>query len=757
MGRGTRSFLMRLPDQRIQTSSNGKIAVARKLGDSFRRQWSVGILAATQFYSTGILHAFIPPTRLEGDQANSLYAGNFGSAGDINHDGTGDLFVTQASWTNSTGQKVGRVLFYFGNRLGVDARPSFQLCGHQPGQDFGRGAANVGDVNGDGFEDFAVSSPEMSGLHSQEGLVEIFYGSKEGLTEVPAWSFYGGSKWVQLHNIFPAGDMNGDGYADFFLGSIFPDESLPGEGRIWLFHGGPEGPAKIPAWTYAGDHAGQYCGCWVDVGGDLNGDGIKDLVVCSSSARVRGEGQGRVDVFYGSAKGFGAKPDWSGTWEGADHNLQMFGNIAVANGDVNGDGIADLVVGAYYAERNFQNEGAVAVWHGRRSALPQNPDSVRIGGSEWLIFGSSMSALNDINGDGIDDVLITARYAHPHFRKEGVCGIFLGSKKGLATEPCWSANGGEKEAEFGYAARTVGDLNGDGWPDFAVSAPIHRTAKGIVSELRVFYGPLSNLPPSTGWKITTPLPLLAWTKATAHPYWLAGIVSGLSVVAGGAFYRLWQRSQLLGSPAVQSALTQERIRIARDIHDELGARMSEIALLCKNGIEPGLNSSVSDERVQKISEAARRSVNAINHLIWQLNSEKQSLEEMTSDICEFAEQFLASASLSLRLELPTELPETTVPAKVRHHLFMAVREALNNAVRHSNATQIRISVTLEPSSYSITIVDDGCGFPQNEALQRIDSGSGLKNMSERMATIGGAFHFRSLPGEGTQLSLVVPI
>jgi len=195
----------------------------------------------------------------------------------------------------------------------------------------------------------------------------------------------------------------------------------------------------------------------------------------------------------------------------------------------------------------------------------------------------------------------------------------------------------------------------------------------------------------------------------------------------------------------EQALDRERARIARDMHDELGARITQIMLI------NDATKHKSQADFDQISEAIQSVSTTLHDIVWATNPRNDTLEGLVDYLVEFAEEFFAATDIELLLELPAEIPEHSVPSDKRHQILLVVKEALNNIVKHANAHQVRIQVALQPGELRIIIEDNGSGF-QSADLPRISNG--LVNMRHRMESIGGKVQIQSEMGRGTTITLL---
>ena len=163
------------------------------------------------------------------------------------------------------------------------------------------------------------------------------------------------------------------------------------------------------------------------------------------------------------------------------------------------------------------------------------------------------------------------------------------------------------------------------------------------------------------------------------------------------------------------------------------------------------------QHVAELSKSARAVTRAVDEIVWAVTPGNDTLEKFTAFIGQFVQNGLRPTGLACRLSLPVELPSIPMEATVRHHLYLVVREAINNIIRHAHAQTVHFSLTLAERTLTLTLSDDGCGFdPNRDAIpsnERLSSGNGLSNMRKRMAEIGGSLEIVSNPGQGTTLTL----
>lgn len=201
------------------------------------------------------------------------------------------------------------------------------------------------------------------------------------------------------------------------------------------------------------------------------------------------------------------------------------------------------------------------------------------------------------------------------------------------------------------------------------------------------------------------------------------------------------------------AVEQERSRIARDLHDDLGSELTEISMLAS--AIPGLKiePETAAERLREIAEKSRSMVSALDGVVWVTNSKNDKLSSLVEYLASYAEDFLAKARTGCRVELPAIQADRMIAAEFRHDVLLAVREALNNAVRHGHPSKTLLRLVVAENSLEILVQDDGCGFKTGDESRR----NGLANLHERMHKLGGQCQIQSSPSAGTSVILRLPL
>jgi signal transduction histidine kinase len=258
----------------------------------------------------------------------------------------------------------------------------------------------------------------------------------------------------------------------------------------------------------------------------------------------------------------------------------------------------------------------------------------------------------------------------------------------------------------------------------------------------------------------TVLPLLwqTWWFRTLYA------ISGGAIVAATVVFAMRRRlERKLERLEQQRALERERARIAKDIHDDLGASLTRISMLSQSA-RSELDHSDAASDLDRIYDTARELTRAMDEIVWAVNPQHDTLDSLATYLGKYAQDFLAAAHIKCRLDVPMQLPPWPLTAEIRHNLFLAFKEALNNAVKHAHTSEVWISLAINGMGFTLQLKDKGCGFTPDGASNgspsdpaRLCTGYGLVNMRRRLAEIGGRCEIQSTPGTGTRVAFVVPV
>jgi len=209
----------------------------------------------------------------------------------------------------------------------------------------------------------------------------------------------------------------------------------------------------------------------------------------------------------------------------------------------------------------------------------------------------------------------------------------------------------------------------------------------------------------------------------------------------------------------QRALERERGRIAKDIHDDLGASLTRISMLSQTARGEPDNVQQVGTCLDQIYATARELTRALSEIVWAINPQHDRLDSLATYLEKFAQDYLRAGGIRCRLDLPLQVPQWPLTAEVRHNLFLAFKEAVNNVLRHSGATEVRLWLRVEPAAFVWQLEDNGHGFDWKAAdrAESSASGNGLPNMRRRLQEIGGQCEIQSAPGQGAKVVFIVPV
>ena len=237
------------------------------------------------------------------------------------------------------------------------------------------------------------------------------------------------------------------------------------------------------------------------------------------------------------------------------------------------------------------------------------------------------------------------------------------------------------------------------------------------------------------------------------------------VVAGGVVWETRRRlHQKLERLQRQRTVERERTRIARDIHDDLGASLTRITMLSQTARKELENPAAVGQHLTRIEGTARELTRAMDETVWAINPRHDTLESLAGYLVRFAQDFLGPAGLRCRVDMPLTLPGWPLGAELRHNVFLAFKEAIHNAVRHARAHEVRIALHTHNDGFELVVEDDGRGFGPPPPIStgrsqpgRPGAGNGLPNMQARLHDLGGVVSIRSDPGSGTTVTFRIPV
>jgi signal transduction histidine kinase len=231
-------------------------------------------------------------------------------------------------------------------------------------------------------------------------------------------------------------------------------------------------------------------------------------------------------------------------------------------------------------------------------------------------------------------------------------------------------------------------------------------------------------------------------------------VAAVTVAAGAGWGVARSRmKKRLARIQLQSARDAERARIAQDLHDDLGASLTEISMLASLAAEEGVNGRAAPAALPEIAEKTHALVGALDEIVWAVNPRHDTVASLADYFAAYAVDFLGKAGMVLRLDVPKQLPDVPLDTEHRHALFLAIREALNNTVKHSRAHAVWFKLAFEGNNLVLTIEDDGVGIPAETREQ----GEGLRNMRQRLRGLGGECVIEPAGEHGTRVCFRLPL
>jgi signal transduction histidine kinase len=258
-----------------------------------------------------------------------------------------------------------------------------------------------------------------------------------------------------------------------------------------------------------------------------------------------------------------------------------------------------------------------------------------------------------------------------------------------------------------------------------------------------------SFPGNSVFKFKVPMPF--WEQPV---FWmLVGLVSTGCVFGITKFVGKQKTRRKLAEIERRHLLEKERARIARDIHDELGASLAAIAMMSSRVRQELHATSEAASQLEEISRRATQTARQLGEIVWAVNPARDSLENLVDFVCQFAQEHMELLNIRFRTEIPDELPELAMPSSMRHEAFLAIKELIHNAVRHGGPTLVVLRIQFSPGWITLEIEDDGCGFE----ITSDKLFGGLANVTERMKRVGGEFSPQSTPGEGSRMQIRVPL
>lgn len=650
--------------------------------------------------------------------------------GDVNGDLHPDVGIGLLPQGQSPrpGSSPGVAMVYLGSSTGLLSKPWFVKQGQHSDYLFSYLFRRVEDQNGDGRNDWLLGLP---GDRSQAGSVSLWLGSSNTPPTVPAWSWTPSAGAIL--RVSGVGDIDGDGIGDFVVSISTPREV----NRLLLLRGSTRGEPIPAAWTYQSDQLEDELGEAISPAGDIDGDGLNDFVVGAPGWRAKDGVLGRVGVFFGSSNAEPVGPMWVGSGRA---NGDRFGSTIASNTDFDADGFSDLAIGAPGIRQSGQH-GFVQVYRGsadRQLRLVAE----RSGGTNDRRYGSALCWLPDFNGDRRPDLAVGSPRSSYRTVEDGVIELLSVGPEERRLNPFLVLIGGDRNAHYGSQISCPGDFNGDGLSELVVACLNLRAPR-----LDVVFGDRFQTGPPSVWAasgITTgavsvvpPSAHGGITPSTAGRSLFALFSLVLAVLLTLFLWRL-HVSRVASTRA--DALQQERTRIARDLHDQLGSLV--VGAAARNGGPPETQCGPHPIR------------DALDRLVWNLETGRGTIEGFATFIAEYVPERFAEKDIAVTLDMPIEVPNLALSPEQRTVLTSILSEGLTNVLKHAAASQVSVALEYANQSLRLVIADNGRGM---DPAKPASDGHGLRNFQRRLTDVGGTFAIHSAPKAGTRLEFVLPL
>ncbi len=297
---------------------------------------------------------------------------------------------------------------------------------------------------------------------------------------------------------------------------------------------------------------------------------------------------------------------------------------------------------------------------------------------------------------------------------------------------------------------------------------------GIGERSRATFGPLP--PGEYVFRVKTVTPFgepigseLALTILIPQPLWkrssfvLPLTLLSVAAVAASVWFLVHRRAAVrLKRSEHHRWLERERVRIAQDIHDDLGASLTHMNLLSQTVLGKLAPDHPAWKDTGRIRRIAITLTETLDEIVWAVNPRHDTIESLINYLTAFTEEFLGAAGIRARIHVRLQLPAWSLPSGLRHNVFLATKEALHNVVKHANATEVHLRLEPQPAGFDLTIQDNGRGFsvPAIPTPAVGPSGrhrQGLAGVRERIESLGGRVTLESTPGHGTRIVFSVPL
>jgi hypothetical protein len=420
----------------------------------------------------------------EGQQDGAWLGYAVANAGHVNGDGYTDIVVGAPKYDD--GQvDAGAVFIYYGSPDGVTVPQGFLHKLQTPAGGAGTAVACGGKYGSNGPTDIVVGIPNYSNGQTNEGAVLMYEGNTFGPDAQPRFIYESNQAGAQLgFSVAMAGDINWDRRSEILAGAPHYSNGEADEGALYVLNGLLQFQPQTVQ-IVEGNQAGALFGYSVAGASDVNADMFSDVVVGAPFYNDGNGAEGAAFVYHGGASGLVSNVSYKVPGNQPD---SRFGHSVSTAGDVNGDGYADIVVGAYLHDNGEADEGAAFIYHGTAIGISTAVASHLEGNQANARFGWSVACAGDVNADGYADVLVGAPYFDKGETDEGVAMVFQGSRNGLSLTPASIIESNQADAWLGYSVSPAGDVNGDSFSDIVVGAYGYDNGEADEGIILVYHG-----------------------------------------------------------------------------------------------------------------------------------------------------------------------------------------------------------------------------------------------------------------------------
>lgn len=268
-------------------------------------------------------------------------------------------------------------------------------------------------------------------------------------------------------------------------------------------------------------------------------------------------------------------------------------------------------------------------------------------------------------------------------------------------------------------------------------------------------GPWREAPTTFAFEVPTPLYLQGWA-IVLYGVAAVALVSGIVRVVSHRRLR-----HALAQLEQQQSLERERMRIARDMHDEIGSKLTKISFLSEHArVDAKTEGSLLAGKIESIAETSRELLQTMDEIVWVVNPRNDTLEHLAAYLSHYADEYFQNTSVECEQRLPQAIAHFPLSSETRHNLFLAFEETLNNVLKHSGASKVKVEMAVNRPKFEVIVTDNGRGFetgkaPANGQSRGGRGGNGLRNIRQRLDDIGGESVIRSQPGAGTTVALYI--